>query len=371
MMVLILGASGFVGRNLTCYLSNQPDFEVHGYSRELSEIQDDATYDVIINCVGVSRSDSSADFSIGNVSFLSWFFNEHLSSKKVKFRRVIHLSSSKAGDDTIYGLTKAEGEVLIKKICRSFGSTLKILRYPNLFGKWSKPDYNSVVATWCRDLRFSMKPKINGGTNLIELTYIDDVCREIFNLCLSSEQEFISQNSLDLSTAPVFSISLQKLYQTLTEISSSVSKVGLFSPNNEFEKNLFSTYISFLDPRDTLFNLQGHGDKRGEFYEVFKLGINGQISVSSTNPDKEPRGNHFHMSKVEVFCLLSGRAKMRHKKWGTNKVLENDLDAFQCITTIPGYIHDIQNVTDEPLLLLIWANEVFEKRNPDTFQATL
>ena len=371
MIVLILGASGFVGKNLTCYLSNQPDFEVHGYSRELSEIQEGTTYDVVINCVGVNRSDSNADFNKGNVSFLSWFFNEHLSSKNVKFERVIHLSSSKAGDDTIYGITKAEGEVLIKNICSNFSSPLKVLSYPNLFGKWSKPDYNSVVATWCRDLRLSMEPKINGGANLIELTYVDDVCSEIFNLCLSSEQVFISKSSSSLSTTPVFTVSLQQLHQTLETIRSSVSKVGLFSPNNEFEKNLYSTYISFLDPRSTLFSLQGHGDKRGEFYEIFKLGINGQISVSSTNPDKEPRGNHFHMSKVEVFCLLSGKAKMRHKKWGTNKVLENDLNAFQCITTIPGYIHDIQNFTDEPLILLIWANEVFDKSNPDTFQATL
>jgi len=369
MKVLILGASGFLGKNLSCYLSNQLDFVIHRYSKESSEIETGTTYDVIINCVGVSRSDTDNDFIKGNVSFLNWFFDEHLSNKKVIFKRVIHLSSIKSGDNTIYGRTKSEGEALIEKICTESASMLKILRPTNLFGKWSRPDYNSVVATWCRDLRLSLKSEINGGANLIELTYIDDICNEIFNLCLSSDQEFISQNTT--SSAKVFRISLQELYQTLTEISSAVGKVSLFSPNNVLEKNLFSTYISFLDPRDTLFSLQGHGDKRGSFYEIFKLGINGQVSVSSTYPDKERRGNHFHMSKVEVFCLLSGRAKMRHKMWGTNKILENNLDAFQCITTIPGYIHDIQNIGDEPLLLLIWANEEFDKNNPDTFQSPL
>jgi UDP-2-acetamido-2,6-beta-L-arabino-hexul-4-ose reductase len=371
MLVLVLGSSGFVGKNLSCFLSNQSDIEVHEFSRNKSDIVHETQYDVIINCIGVNRSDKNEKFTEGNVNFLDWFFTSHVKDKKIKFKKVIHLSSCKAGESSIYGKTKFQGEQLLKSICDTCNVPLKVIRYKNLFGKWCKPDYNSVVATWCRDFRLSRKTFISNPNNCIELIYIDDVCDEIHKLIFSNQEDFIEKCKSTSSDLKPFSTSLQNLHDILSSISSTVANIGLFRPSGPLEKYLYSTYISYLDPRDTLFKLTGHGDKRGEFYEVFKIGINGQISVSSTMPSSEPRGRHFHMSKVEVFCLLSGSAIMRHKQWGEDEIIETNIMPFECITTIPGYIHDIHNTTEEPLLLLIWANEEFDIDKPDTFQGVI
>ena len=371
MLVLVLGASGFVGKNLSCFLSNQNGVVVHQYSKIENQIVEGASYDVIVNCVGVNRSSDDNEFVSGNVNFLDWFFTQFVVENNIGFKRVIHISSSKAGEDTIYGKSKLEGESLIKKLCENDNVPVKIIRYANLFGKWSKADYNSVVATWCRDLRLGYESHIDQNDALLNLTYIDHVCDEISSLIFSSEQEFATKCGTNQSEANIEPVSLRDLYAILKKISLSVSDVSLFRPKTSLGKNLYSTYISFLSPVDTIFSLKGHSDIRGAFYEVFKLGGNGQISVSSTMPSKEPRGRHFHMSKVEIFCLLSGSAKMRHKEWGTDKIFENNLTPFDCITTIPGYIHDIENVGSEPLFLLIWANEQFDPSLPDTYQADL
>lgn len=371
MKVLILGSSGFVGKNLTCYLSNNPDVVIHQYSKTENQITLGSVYDVIVNCVGVNRSSVESDFVKGNVEFLDSFFSKYLNKNSIEYKRVIHISSAKSGEKSIYGSSKLQGDNLLKDICESNNIPIKVIKYNNLFGKWSRPDYNSVVSTWCRDLRLSRNSTINEDKNLLNLTYIDDVCSEIYDLIFLNDEEFINECNTDESKALVSSISLMDLYAILKKISLSISSVNLFSPLNLLEKNLYSTYISFINPIDTIFSLKGHSDQRGSFYEVFKLGINGQVSVSSTMPIKEPRGKHFHMSKVEIFCLLSGNAKMRHKEWGTDKIFENNLIPFDCITTIPGYIHDIENIGNEPLLLLIWANEEFDKAIPDTYQADL
>lgn len=371
MLVLILGASGFVGRNLSCFLQGQPHFKVHELSRVKSDIVRGSQYDAIINCVGVNRSDDKELFSDGNVNFIDWFFNSHAASENISFKRVIHLSSSKAGDNSVYGKTKLHGERILEAICKEVTTPVKILRYVNLFGKWSKPDYNSVVATWCRDYRLSLTPFVSDPETRMELIYIDDLCAEVRDLILLSEADFAIKCEDYNSDATHFSTRLQDLQSSLKSISDSVKTVRLFSPSCQLEKHLYSTYISFLDPRDTVFQLSGHGDGRGQFFEVFKLGASGQVSVSSTFPTSEARGNHFHMSKVEVFCLVSGTATMRHKEWGGDEVIITKLNTFDCITTIPGYVHDIQNTSDQPLLLLIWANEEFEREAPDTYQSSI
>ena len=182
MLVLILGSSGFVGKNLTCFLSNQLGVEIHQYSKSDSQIIEGSVYDVIVNCVGVNRSSVDKDFMKGNVEFLEWFFTDHLRKQNIKFKRVIHISSVKSGEKSIYGSSKFNGEALLKDICKLNNTPAKVIQYTNLFGKWSKPDYNSVVATWCRDLRLGHESIIDQSEVLLNLTYIDEVCREIYDL---------------------------------------------------------------------------------------------------------------------------------------------------------------------------------------------
>lgn len=365
MKILVTGANGFVGRNLVTDLKVNKIGEVFEYDRDSS--QDDlerwtAEVDFIYHLAGVNRPENESEFMEGNFGFTSELL-ELL--KKHNNKAPIMISSSiQAALDNPYGNSKKAGEDLMFQYSEETGAKVYVYRFANLFGKWSRPNYNTVVATFCHRVARNKEIQVNNPEAPIELTYIDDVISEL-KLALEDKAHKDGQFNYVPLTYPTTVGHVADLIKSFK-----VSRENLYVPNQEdgLSKKLYATYLSFLPENRFSYELDMKSDDRGSFTEFLKSPERGQVSINVAHPGIT-KGQHWHHSKNEKFLVVQGSGMIRFRKFGEEEVIEYPVSGKKLeVVDIPtGYTHSIVNTGDEDMVTLMWANEVFEPKNPDTY----
>jgi UDP-2-acetamido-2,6-beta-L-arabino-hexul-4-ose reductase len=361
--VLVTGAAGFVGRNLCAALAPRTGltllrYDLQSPAHALDEAA--ARADVVFHLAGVNRPDDVGDFTRGNTdATVDVCRRLRQAGRRAK---VVLSSSIHADGDTPYGVSKRGAEAAVHDYCRETGAAGVVYRFKNLFGKWSRPDYNSVTATFCHRIARDLPIEISDPSTVVELTYIDAVVA-----ALTGEL-----NSLDggfRQAAPLAShaITLRDLAARLRGFRE-LRMSGVVPDLSElFVQQLFATYLSFLPTDAFAYPLKVNSDARGALAEFLKGGSFGQIFVSRTKPGVT-RGHHYHQTKVEKFLVLEGKAVIRFRLIDSGEVFEYPVEGRECrvVDIPPGYTHSIENVGTGELITLFWASELFDPNRPDT-----
>ena len=372
MKVLITGSDGFIGKNLIARLRGMEDIEIYTLHRnstknELLEYVGEA--DFIFHLAGANRPANSLEFSEINIklTYEICAILEQVECKTGKKPPLIFTSSSQASLKNLYGQSKREAEKILEKLFYKLDYPIKIIRLPNVFGKWSRPYYNSVVATFCYNIANNLPIQINDPDTQLELVYIDDVIDCFLGFLLNFNRSSDVDACYEL---------IEGSYKaTVGDIANQIYSFKVSRGNLTTEpvghglcRALYSTYLSFLPEDEFIYSLNPHVDARGSFVEMLKTKDSGQFSFFTAFPSVV-RGGHFHHSKVEKFLVISGKARFRFKHILTGDAKEFIVSGsdFMVVETIPGWTHDITNIGDDILLVMLWANEIFNPKKPDTF----
>ena len=394
MNVLITGAAGFVGKNLAAALRNikegkdktHPNLSIEEiYLYDIDSAPDlletaCEKADFVFNLAGVNRPKDPAEFMQGNFGFASTLLD---TLKKYHNTCPVMIASSIQSTcigryDTDYGRSKKAGEDLIFAYGQETGTRVLVYRFPNLFGKWCRPNYNSAVATFCNNIANDLPITVNDPSVELELLYIDDLIDEMI-LALEGKEhhcEFdgvqtIIQENGRYCVAPVtHRVTLGEIVDLLHSFSQQPQTLVMPEiPHNSFAKKLYSTYLSYLPKEKAIFTLKMNEDARGSFTELLKTEKCGQFSVNISKPGIT-KGQHWHHSKWEFFIVVSGKGLIQQRKIGSDEVLNFEVsgDKIQAIHMLPGYTHNIINLSEtENLVTVMWANEQFDPNHPDTF----
>jgi UDP-2-acetamido-2,6-beta-L-arabino-hexul-4-ose reductase len=362
--VLITGANGFVGQNLQVRLKEEKiDFItfVHSDSNEALEkkIKDS---NFIVHLAGVNRPKHESEFAEGNTD-LTKIITSILDNLNLK-TPVIYSSSIQAELDNPYGLSKRFAEDALNLLSESNGNLIYNYRLPNVFGKWCKPNYNSAVATFCYNTINNLPIQVNDPDALINLVYIDDVVNEFINVIKGYEQGGKVETA---EVHPVYQITVGNLVKQLALFKESKLTAVIERVGADLTRALYSTYISYFRPSAFSYNLKKHEDPRGVFVEMLKTKDSGQFSFFSAHSGIT-RGGHYHHSKNEKFLVIKGKAKFGFRHITTNEYYEllTSGDDPHVVETVPGWSHDITNMGDDEMFVMLWANEIFDPENPDT-----
>ena len=364
MKILVTGAKGFVGKNLTAELKNR-EFEVLEATRktskeQLEEYAKDCEF--VFHLAGVNRPKDEKEFFEGNVKFTSELIE--LLKKHNNKSPIVLTSSIQAVRDNAYGKSKKAGEDLLFEYAKETGAKVYIYRLPNLFGKWSKPNYNSVVATFCHNIARDLDIEIHDPEVELTLCYIDDVLDE-FMRALEGNPTIEGKYCV----VPVtHKIKLGKLAELIYSFKESRNNLYVPDMGDEFTKKLYSTYLSYLPKDKFSYELKMHSDERGSFTEFLRSKERGQISINISKPGIT-KGNHWHHTKNEKFLVVSGEAIIRLRHLESDEIIEYHVSGEKLeVVDIPvGYTHSIENVGDTDLVTVMWANECFDPDNPDTY----
>lgn len=365
MKLLVTGANGFIGKNLCLFLQELGFKDVSTITRADSQLEVSKKVkqaEFIFHLAGVNRPKDLNDFEKDNCE-LTRCIVEIL--KKEKRNTPILLSSSiQAGNGSEYGNSKAQAEDEILSYYKDTRAPVYIYRLPNVFGKWCRPNYNSVVATFCFNIANDLPVIIHDSDAPLSLVYVDDVCTNFIKHI--SEQK---NNDVFCEVAPLYKTTVGELNDLILEFKQ--RRQSLFTDNvgEGFERALYATYISYFSPDQFKYPVKRHVDKRGAFVEMIKTKSSGQVSYFTAGPGVV-RGGHYHHTKSEKFLVLQGRAKFSFKHVLTDEICEEFIsgDDGEIIETIPGWIHDVTNIGDKELIIMLWANEVFDPNNADTYQ---
>lgn len=398
MNVLVTGARGFVGKNLCAALKNLRDGkdrtrpnitvnEVFEYDIDTDPALLDAycqKADFVFNLAGVNRPQDSAEYMQGNFGFLSVLLE---TLKKHKNTCPVMISSSIQATcigryDSEYGRSKKAGEELCFSYGKETGAKVLVYRFPNLFGKWCRPNYNSAVATFCNNIACGLPIRVNDRSVELELLYIDDLVAEMFDAiegkehrCIFDGIDTVLCDNGKYCAAPItHKITLGNIVDLLYSFKAqSATLIMPEIPDGSIEKKLYSTYLSYLPKEEMSFPLKMNVDARGSFTELLKTEKCGQFSVNISKPSIT-KGQHWHNTKWEFFIVVSGRGLIQQRKIGTDEVLDFYVsgEKIEAVHMIPGYTHNIINLSDtEDLVTLMWANEQFDPSHPDTFGETV
>ena len=365
--VLVTGAGGFIGRNLTVALQRRGDlqlstFEIGDPGNRLEEALGAA--DLIYHLAGVNRPEKVEEYAAVNAGLTRTVVD---TLRRGTRRPVIILASStQALLDNPYGKSKLEAEEILRDYAAKDGGGARVFRLPNVFGKWSRPNYNSAVATFCHNIAHGLPITISDPARVLQLVYIDDVVRS-FLTYLDSKPECTFELC---EVEPVFNVTLQAVADTILRFKEMRSILVSPDFSDPFVKRLYPAYLSYLEPTEFAYPLSKKTDDRGTLAELLKSHHMGQIFVSRTKPGVT-RGNHFHDSKIEKFCVLEGEAVVRFRHIVTNETVAYNVTGtdFKVIDIPPGYTHSIQNVGSSELITLFWADEIFNPEKPDTYPA--
>lgn len=365
MKLLITGASGFIGKNLTEELRNRGYFELYCCDKHTSDEELEqylADCDFLYHLAGVNRPDNVDEFMEGNYRFLTILLDGLKKQKKCV--PVLMTSSIHADQDNPYGVSKRAAERALWAYHKDTGSRILIYRLPNVFGKWCRPNYNSVVATFCYNIAHDMDIRVDDPSTVMNLVYIDDVVEE-FIRGLTGKENRIG----DICQIPViYTVTLGRLSELILSFKESRSSLRLPDMGNPLEKKLYSTYLSYLPEDGFSYKLKMNEDIRGSFTEFIKTLDRGQVSVNVAKPGIV-KGNHWHHTKNEKFLVVYGKACIQFRKINCQKVLEYHVtgDKMEVIDIPPGYTHNIVNEGNCELVTVMWANEEFDPEHPDTY----
>lgn len=364
MKVLVTGANGFVGKNLVVKLKEKSiDYATLSHTAGTAEINTKVKdCDFLVHLAGVNRPENDAEFAAGNRGFTEKLC-EAITATGAK-AKVIYSSSIHADRDSAYGISKREAEQALEQLSQTNGNQVLNIRLPNLFGKWCRPNYNSVVATFCYNVANDLPISVADENIELTLCYIDDVVDHIVQL-LESNPDF-STGSFN-AVSPQYHVTLGKLVELLYAFKNSRENITSEKVGVGFTRALYSTYISYFEPEQFSYSLTEHRDERGVFVEMLRTQDSGQFSFFTAKPGIT-RGGHYHHTKNEKFLVLKGTARFgfRHIITGETYVLETSDRHYQVVETVPGWSHDITNIGDEELVVMLWANELFDPENPDT-----
>lgn len=378
MKILVTGAKGFVGKNLCSRLKNVRDgkcniypglhiSEVMEYDIDTDpEVLDDYTAkaDFVFNLAGVNRPQDPKEFMEGNFGFASRLLS---SLEKAGNKCPVMISSStQAALANPYGESKRAGEQLMREYSEHTGAPVLIYRFPNLFGKWCRPNYNSAVATFCNNIACGLPIQVNNPATELTLVYIDDLVEEMISALQGKEHK-----EGDFCKVPVeHKATLGEIVELLHKFEAQPRTLMLPSiPEGSFAKKLYSTFLSYLPKEKVSFELKMNKDRRGSFTELLKTPDCGQVSVNVSLPGIT-KGEHWHDSKWEFFIVVSGHGLIQLRKIGEEEVLNFEVNGekIEAVHMLPGYTHNIINLSDtEPLVTVMWANEAFDPQRPDTY----
>ena len=364
MRVLVTGANGFVGKNLIAHLEARADIEVVSVTRqnsiaELPNLLDGA--DFVFHLAGTNRPENIIEFEQENVDLTVSLCD---AIKDINRRiPVIYTSSIQAELDNPYGVSKRKAENVLLALSQQLASPVYIFRFPNIFGKWAKPNYNSVVATFCHNISQNIPIQINDDSALINLVYIDDVVGKFISIL---DGNVTLQGIIEVETTYEISVGalaaqVRAFRDSRDNLISEDVGVGLVGA-------LYSTYVSYLTPDQFSYAVPKYGDERGIFVEMLKTKGAGQFSYFTAFPGVT-RGGHYHHSKTEKFLVIRGKANFRFRHIETGECYEQitNGDSPEIIETITGWTHDITNVGKDEMVVMLWANEIFDRNNSDTY----
>lgn len=366
MKILVTGAKGFVGKNLVAELRNRGYNEVYEYDIDTKpELLDEYTKncEFIFHLAGVNRPEKEEDFMKGNFGFTSTLLEKLKSYHNTC--PILITSSIQAALDNPYGKSKKAGEDLIFNYGKETGSKVFVYRFTNLFGKWCRPNYNSVVATFCYNIANGLPIQINDENKELNLAYIDDVVEELINAMNGNGR--IDDNGFYYVPVTHF-IKLGEIANLIKSFKESRKNLMLPNMKDSFSKKLYSTYLSYLPENKFSYELKMNIDNRGSFTELFKTEERGQVSVNISKPGII-KGNHWHHTKNEKFVVVSGKGVIRFRKPDSEEIIEYFVsgDKLEVIDIPVGYTHNIENIGDTDMVTIMWANELFNKDKPDTY----
>lgn len=364
--ILVTGAKGFVGKNLVAELKNKGYENIFEYDIDTDKALLDEyckKAEFVFHLAGVNRPKDVSEFEKGNFGFTSILLE---TLKKYNNTCPVMISSStQAALDNPYGISKKAGEELLKQYSAETGAVVYIFRFTNLFGKWSRPNYNSAVATFCHNIAHGLDITVNDENAKVRLAYIDDVVKTLIGLINGISPE--TENGF-YTVKPDYTVTLGEITSLLYSFKESRKTLSVPNMQNEFEKKLYSTYLSFLSTDDFAYKLKMNVDDRGSFTEIIRTAERGQFSVNVAKPGIT-KGNHWHHTKNEKFLVVSGKGVIRFRKPDEEKIYEYFVDGDDLtVVDIPtGYTHNIENIGDTDLVTFMWANEPFDPENPDTY----
>lgn len=361
MNILVTGSQGFVGKNLVPILRSLghtvQEYDKENTSDDLLRYTKNCQF--VIHLAGVNRPKDTNDFYSGNSDFTKLLCDN---LKQNKSTAPILLSSSiQAAADNDYGKSKKQAEKALEDYAKVTGNKIYIYRFKNLYGKWSRPNYNSVVATWCYNISRNIDIKIDNPSATLELCYIDDVIAAITSkLDGTKKSGFYEVEETD-------TVSLQELQEILYSFKSSREDLSFPDQNDRLRKNLFATYVNYLPSEAFSYPLKKNEDDRGSFTEIMRSKTHGQFSVNISKPGIT-KGQHWHSTKVEKFLVVHGKGVIRFRDVYSDEVTEYHVEGSRPeVLDIPtGYIHNITNLGDEDMVTFMWASEVFDANKPDT-----
>ena len=368
MNVLITGSDGFVGKNLVVHLRQRGELKLICIEKSNSdgELADAiAQADFIFHLAAVNRTADAAEFTVGNRDLTAKL--AQLVSATGRKVPIVVSSSIQAERDNPYGQSKLGAEEALLSRTASLPGAVHIFRLQNLFGKWCRPNYNSVVATFCHNISHDLPICIHDPASPVSLVYIDDVV-DAFTKILDAHLAGVTPAGGPYRIVePVYQSTVGEIANSIQGFHDTRKKCEIANVGTGFARALYATYLSYLEPADFAYGISKHEDPRGEFAEVLKTKDSGQVSYFTAHPGIT-RGGHYHHTKNEKFLVVRGRARFGFRQILTGETfqLETSATSPQVVDTVPGWSHDITNVGDEELIVMLWANEVFNPQKPDT-----
>jgi UDP-2-acetamido-2,6-beta-L-arabino-hexul-4-ose reductase len=363
--VLVTGSNGFIGKNLRVALGRMSDIRLTTF-----DVEDDWSIleghlreaDVVFHLAGVNRPRLEEEFVEGNTELTRRIVEFLIEINRTPL--IVISSSVQAEQDNPYGRSKLGAEQVLLEYHRATNGRVCIYRLPNVFGKWSRPNYNSVVATFCYNMIHGLEVIISDPSRELELVYIDEVVREFVSLLTENNHEQTHYRTVSRT----YRVTLGELAQKICGFKEMRSNLLVPDLSDEFMRCLHATYLSFLDSRDFAYPLDMKHDNRGVLFELIKSESFGQIFVSTTHAGVT-RGNHYHDSKIEKFCVIKGQAAIRFKHILTGETIDYTVSGqkVEVVDIPPGYTHHIENLSDDEMIVLFWANRIFDPASPDTY----
>lgn len=364
--VLVTGSRGFIGRNLVVALRESGNHEIYEFNRgddearlfELIEMSD-----VIVHLAGENRPKDIADFQRVNAGLTATICN--FLAKSGGSANLILSSSTQAVLDNDYGKSKLEAEKIVEQLSVSTGCNVTVFRLPGVFGKWCKPNYNSVVATFCHNIARGLPVRVDNPEAVLNLSYVDDVVSDIKRAIDNPVNGYSIATSSIINT-----LTLGRLKELIEGYHNDRTSLKCGKVGTGVERALYATYVSYLPTDNFSYTVPGYSDPRGCFVEMLKTPESGQFSFFTAHQGVT-RGGHYHHTKTEKFLVIKGTALFRFRNIITDELVELKASGEKptVVDTIPGWVHDITNIGDDEMIVMLWANEIFDRARPDTIAA--